>query len=122
MPDRHFPFPGAYDTAGCVAPAAGYALDTTLAVERRERDRDRRACPPVAPPVATVDRVVGRTRQDVVARINALRASAALMEEYLLLKQAEHDWHGCQDAGSDLRDIEAEIKGLQWVLGDEAEP
>lgn len=31
---------------------------------------------------------------------------------YLKLKVDGADWHGVQDAASDLRDIEAEMKGL----------
>lgn len=38
-----------------------------------------------------------------------------LMREYLQMKVEEEDWHGVQDAGSDLRDIEAELLGLNFI-------
>jgi hypothetical protein len=54
----------------------------------------------------------------IQARINALKARRFKMKEYLLLKLEEEDFHGVQDAASDLRDIDAELKGLRWVVGD----
>jgi hypothetical protein len=48
----------------------------------------------------------------VRARIRELAAKKFLMVSYLLMKADEEDWHGVQDAASDLRDIEAEVKGL----------
>lgn len=45
-------------------------------------------------------------------RQGALEAQKEVMIRYLLVKVAEQDWHGVQDAGSDLRDIEAELQGL----------
>jgi len=35
------------------------------------------------------------------------------MEDYLQMKVDNKDWHGVQDAASDLRDIESELKGLK---------
>lgn len=35
------------------------------------------------------------------------------MIAYLKLKLEEQDWHGVQDAASDLRDIESEEKGYK---------
>jgi hypothetical protein len=58
-----------------------------------------------------------KTFGEVVSRINDLKARRALMSEYLDLKRREEDWHGVQDAASDLRDIDAEMKGLEWVVG-----
>lgn len=55
----------------------------------------------------------------VQARINDLLARRHTMKElYLPMKHKEEDWHGVQDAASDLRDIDAELKGLRWVLGE----
>lgn len=34
-----------------------------------------------------------------------------IMVNYLKLKLEEEDWHGVQDAGSDLRDIESKEEG-----------
>lgn len=50
-------------------------------------------------------------------RIKALRQSKRLMVEYLALKVSEEDWHGCADAAMDLRDIENEIKGIEFMRG-----
>ena len=46
-------------------------------------------------------------------RLRALAERKRLMIPYLLSKVEEQDWHGVQDAASDLRDIEAEVKGLE---------
>jgi hypothetical protein len=37
------------------------------------------------------------------------------MVEYLLMKVEEEDWHGVQDAASDLRDIDSELRGIDWA-------
>ena len=47
-------------------------------------------------------------------RIGTLMDRKILMINYLQMKVAEKDWHGVQDAASDLRDIESEIKGLEF--------
>lgn len=39
-----------------------------------------------------------------------------LMTDYLNLKIKEKDYHGVADAAMDLRDIESEIKGLEFCL------
>jgi hypothetical protein len=67
-------------------------------------------------PVSTIDRVVGRDRQQVEERIKSLLHAREIMVSYLCLKAAEEDWHGLQDSGSDLRDIDSELVGLRWVL------
>jgi hypothetical protein len=71
-----------------------------------------------ANPIPTVDRVVGRTRQEIEVKIGVLLQSRATMKEYLSLKYVENDMHGVQDAASDIRDIDAELVGLRWVLGE----
>lgn len=43
------------------------------------------------------------------------KARIKTMREYLLMKLDENDYHGVQDAASDLRDIESEIIGLSCV-------
>lgn len=50
-------------------------------------------------------------------RLKRLRENRARMVDYLKLKLEEEDWHGVQDAGSDLRDIDAEIKGIEFMRG-----
>ena len=38
------------------------------------------------------------------------------MLAYLQVKIEMKDWHAVEDAGSDIRDLEAEKKALLWVL------
>lgn len=47
------------------------------------------------------------------ARMKILDTRRLLMVSYLVMKVDEQDWHGVQDAASDLRDIESEMKGLE---------
>ena len=53
------------------------------------------------------------------ARLTELDAEKLVMIGYLKHKVQVKDWHGVQDAASDLRDIEAEIVGLKFA-GDES--
>lgn len=46
-------------------------------------------------------------------RIKILEQQEGVMEDYLQMKVDNKDWHGVQDAASDLRDIESELKGLK---------
>ena len=41
------------------------------------------------------------------------RAEAVLID--MKFKITEKDWHGVQDAASDLRDIDSEMKGLRLI-------
>lgn len=54
-------------------------------------------------------------KSDIAERIDLLGQQRAVMIDYLQMKVDEKDWHGVQDAGSDLRDIESEIKGLNFA-------
>lgn len=47
-------------------------------------------------------------------RWGQLQAQKEVMIRYIHLKLAEEDWHGVQDAASDLRDIASELKGLAF--------
>lgn len=47
--------------------------------------------------------------------IDKLKARRATMKTYLAMKFDEEDWHGVQDAASDLRDIDAEIAAYDRV-------
>lgn len=51
-------------------------------------------------------------------RITKLLRNKEKLKIYMLLKYEEEDWHGCQDCGSDLRDIESQIMALRLVLTD----
>lgn len=52
--------------------------------------------------------VSGRT-----ARLFELGSDRKRMVEYALMKLRQEDWHGLADAAMDLRDIDAEVLGLQ---------
>ena len=43
-----------------------------------------------------------------------LTAEVVGMKQYLLLKYSQGDWHGVMDAAADLRELEAELKGLNF--------
>lgn len=46
-------------------------------------------------------------------RIAQLQKQRTIMIEYLKLRLELSDWHGVQDAASDIREIEASLKVLQ---------
>ena len=47
------------------------------------------------------------------------KLDAALKHKFgdLIHNTKMRDWHGCQDAASDIRDLKAMVQGLDWVLG-----
>lgn len=51
-------------------------------------------------------------------KINKLERSKQVYLNYAKDRYDWGDWHGMQDAGSDLREIEVQIQALQWVLND----
>ena len=40
------------------------------------------------------------------------------LKQYLYDCWLEEDWHGCMDASADLREVEAELKGLNAASSD----
>jgi hypothetical protein len=48
-------------------------------------------------------------------RITQLKQRVEGMKNYLLLKFNHGDWHAVMDAAADIRELEAEIKGLEHV-------
>lgn len=58
------------------------------------------------------------TPSEIKARVATLRVNRETMKTYLRLKLDEEDFHGVQDAASDIRDIDSEILGLEWAIGD----
>lgn len=46
------------------------------------------------------------------ARLHELASRRRLMISYCEMKIREEDWHGVADAAMDLRDIDAEVLGL----------
>lgn len=55
----------------------------------------------------------------IKARINEVKAQIAVWEDYLKKNVVLRNWHGVEDAASDIRDFEAEIKALEWVMSNE---
>lgn len=45
-------------------------------------------------------------------RIYDLGVCLKVMEQYLTTRIGQRDWHGVMDAAADIREIEAELKGL----------
>lgn len=61
-----------------------------------------------------------KTADEIRDRLGILRTSLELREELLADYMRARDWHGCEDAASDIRDREAAIAALEWVLGNGA--
>ncbi len=57
-----------------------------------------------------------KTADEIRQVIEEKQKSLALMKQYCLDRMQRNDWHGVEDAGSDIRDIIAAIEALQWVL------
>lgn len=51
----------------------------------------------------------------VEQKLRELEDNQKIMEEYLLLKYKEKDWHGVSDAANDIRDIVAAVEVLMEV-------
>lgn len=49
-----------------------------------------------------------------IQRISELEANRPRLIDYLKMKQDSEDWHGVQDAASDLRDLDSELDGLRY--------
>lgn len=54
-------------------------------------------------------------------KIAQLQNSKAVRVEYLQSLIVEEDWHGLMDAAADIREIEAEIKGILYSRIDKYE-
>jgi hypothetical protein len=50
-----------------------------------------------------------------MSKIESLQKKIEGMKQYLLLKFDHEDWHGVMDAAADIRELEAEIKGLRQL-------
>lgn len=61
---------------------------------------------------------VAASPTEIEDRIKVVEGQKARLVDYLKLKVEEQDWHGVEDAASDIRDKEAEIQGLRWGLGE----
>lgn len=52
-------------------------------------------------------------RRGVADRILEIEEHLRIMEEYLDVRRAQRDWHGVQDAASDIRELEAQLRVLR---------
>lgn len=59
-----------------------------------------------------------KTIKDIEQKILDLDTKIKFMLSYIQIRIDMKDWHGVEDAGSDIRDLEAEKKALLWVLKD----
>ncbi len=50
-------------------------------------------------------------------KIETIEQHIKSLEEYILSKLKQRDWHGVTDAAVDIRELEAEIKGLKTDEG-----
>lgn len=57
-----------------------------------------------------------KTTKDIEQKILDLDTKIKFMLSYIQIRIDMKDWHGVEDAGSDIRDLEAEKKALLWVL------
>jgi hypothetical protein len=105
-----------------IHPRAGDTEAKPLPPRGKGWEGDYRTFPRPTFTVPTIDRVAGRTKTEVMARVNALKADLHSYTEYLDLKRREGDWHGVQDAASDIRDVAAAVDALEWAVNEPAEP
>lgn len=59
-----------------------------------------------------------KTQDCIKDELNKTRITLDHYKKHLLMCYDLGDWHGVEDAGSDIRDIESKIRALEWVLGD----
>jgi len=57
-----------------------------------------------------------KTTKDIEHKILDINEKIKFMVSYIKIRMDMKDWHGVEDAGSDIRDLEAERKALLWVL------
>ena len=58
-----------------------------------------------------------RSEPEIRGRLEELRVQCEVWTEYLQVNVRLKNWHGVEDAASDLRDFEAEMKALVYALG-----
>lgn len=57
-----------------------------------------------------------KSEDQIHARLARLRELKETKVQALRDDLGEEDWHGVEDGGSDIRDLEAEREALEWVL------
>lgn len=58
-------------------------------------------------------KVVSLSHERLIKKINDLTFQIQRTLDYMYTKIHQKDWHGVSDAANDIRDLEAEIKGLR---------
>lgn len=58
--------------------------------------------------------IYDETPSSRAVRIRELEGARPTLIAYLKMKLDAGDWHGCQDAASDLRDLDNELDGLRY--------
>lgn len=57
-----------------------------------------------------------KTKRAIEERIAQMKAKRARLVAYLIDKVSDEDWHGVADAANDLRELDATLYALAWVL------
>ena len=52
--------------------------------------------------------------ENVMKDYKDLALQGQILIEYMKVMMARHDWHGVSDAANDLRELEAEMRSLEW--------
>ena len=59
-----------------------------------------------------------KSKERIKEQIREIQNRIDFMIGYIQIKIKSQDWHAVEDAGSDIRDMEAEKKALLWALED----
>lgn len=57
-----------------------------------------------------------KTKTEIQSKLKYLYDGIDQMTGYLEFKKGSADWHGVEDAASDIRDMYAAIDALEWVI------
>ena len=58
-----------------------------------------------------------KTEKDIQTRVAEVQETLRVLRAYLQDRLQLEDWHGVEDAASDIRDNEAALRTLRWMLG-----
>ncbi|MBO76591.1 MAG: hypothetical protein CME17_04090 [Gemmatimonadetes bacterium] len=58
-----------------------------------------------------------RSEHEIKQKVAEVEENLTVLLAYLHSRTKQFDWHGVEDAASDIRDNEAALKVLQWILG-----
>lgn len=61
-----------------------------------------------------------KTEDQLRVRLHNLRIQIHTMEQYRDVCIQRHDRHGVMDAEADMRELEARVDALLWVIGDDS--